>query len=58
MSNMIGRLVSSKKYEIPRIFRYDLNYKSFGSMTLFEFTLFNSFIYFFTMLRSKKATTL
>ena len=58
MSDITGRLVFSKKYGISRNSRYDLNYKSFGSMMLFEFTLFNSSIYSFTMLRSKKAATL
>jgi len=51
------RLVSSRKYGIPRIFRYNLNYRSFRLITLFEFTLFNYFIYFFTMLRSEETAT-
>jgi len=51
------RLVSSRKYGILRIFRYNLNYRSFRLMMLSKFTLFNYFIYFFTMLRSEEAAT-
>ena len=55
--DIIERLISSRKYGISIIFRYNLNYRSFRLMTLFEFTLFNYFIYFFTMLRLEEAAT-
>ena len=58
MSDITDRLVSFKKYEILKSFRYNLDCRSLRLMISFKSTLFNSFIYFSTMFRSEEATTL
>ena len=58
MSYETKRLVSSMKYRISKILRYDFDCGSLRLMILFESTLFSSFIYFYTMLKSKKAAIL
>ena len=55
---MIERLVSLIKYEISKILRYSLDYRSLRLMMSFELILFSFFMYYFTMLKYKEAATL
>ena len=52
------KLLSSTKYEIPKVFKYDFNCGSLGLIILLELTLFRFFMYFSTTFKSEVATTL
>ena len=58
MSNIIGKLISLIKYEIPRIFKYDFDQENLGLITSLILTSLRFFIYFSTMFNSDNTTTL
>jgi len=58
ISSITERLVSFWKYRVFKSFKYVLDYGSLRLIISFKSISFNSFIYFSTMFRSKKAATL
>ena len=58
ISAVMERLVSSTKYRISKIFRYDFDWESLELIILLESMSLSSFMYFSTTFKFKSEATL